>query len=96
MLKISTIHLDTDDMKKLRQIAKKDGVKTAYLVRKAIKEFLERKERENELDRIGKKDKLKGSHLVRKAFSEFIERKEQESSIDWGREFIEQAVPPKK
>lgn len=29
-------------MKKLSQLAKKDGAKTAYLVRKAVKEYLER------------------------------------------------------
>jgi predicted transcriptional regulator len=42
MLKATSIYLDAADMKKLERIAKKDGLKASYLVRKAIKEFLRR------------------------------------------------------
>jgi predicted transcriptional regulator len=42
MLKATSIYLDASDMKKLERIAKKEGLKASYLVRKAIKEFLRR------------------------------------------------------
>jgi predicted transcriptional regulator len=42
MLRPTSIYLDTADMKKLERLAKKDGLKASYLVRKAIKEFLQR------------------------------------------------------
>jgi len=51
MLKQTTIYLDSADMKKLGQLAKKDGLKAAYLVRKAIKEYLKRQETEEEQKR---------------------------------------------
>ena len=94
MLKISTIYVDTVDMKKLGRIAKKEGLTVSYLVRKAIKELIERKLREHDLKRITKKDGLRASYLVRKAVKEFIERKEQEHDQDWWHDFIEQSGPP--
>ena len=42
MLKASSIYLDVADMKKLERLANKEGLKASYLVRKAIKEFLQR------------------------------------------------------
>ena len=45
MLRPTSIYLDTADMKKLERLAKKDGLKASYLVRKAIKEFLQRSEK---------------------------------------------------
>jgi predicted transcriptional regulator len=42
MLRPTSIYLDTADMKRLERLAKKDGLKASYLVRKAIKEFLQR------------------------------------------------------
>jgi predicted transcriptional regulator len=44
MLKATSICLDAEDMKKLNRLAKADGLKASYLVRKAIKEFLQRTE----------------------------------------------------
>ena len=94
MLKIATFYVDTADMKKLDRIAKKDGLKASYLVRKAVKEFIERKEREEHQDRIAKQNKPKASYLVRKAVQEFIDRKEQENNVDWLRDFVEEPDPP--
>src|ERR1700682_5698759 len=42
MLKASSIYFDVADMKKLERLANKEGLKSSYLVRKAIKEFLQR------------------------------------------------------
>jgi predicted transcriptional regulator len=42
VLKRTNLFLDTDDMKKLAAIAKEQDRKSAYLVRKAIREFLDR------------------------------------------------------
>ena len=41
-MKATSIYLDAADMKKLKRIAKREGLKASYLVRKAIKEFLRR------------------------------------------------------
>ena len=46
MLKATSIYLDVADMKKLERLAGKDGLKASYLVRKAIKEFLQRQAEE--------------------------------------------------
>jgi predicted transcriptional regulator len=42
MLKRTNLYLDTSDMTKLATIAKRQDRKTAYLVRKAIREYLDR------------------------------------------------------
>jgi predicted transcriptional regulator len=42
MLKATSIYLDVADMKKLERLAKKEGLKASYLVRKAVKEFLKK------------------------------------------------------
>ena len=47
MLKATSIYLDVTDMKKLERLANKEGLKASYLVRKAIKEFLQRHVEEN-------------------------------------------------
>ncbi len=44
MLRRTTIYLDAKDMKRLERLAREDGTKAAYLVRKAIREYLERQE----------------------------------------------------
>jgi predicted transcriptional regulator len=94
MLKLSSFYIDTADMKKLYRIAKRDGLKGSYLIRKAIKEFIEREEQKDRLERIAKKNKLKTSSLVRTAIKEFIKQKEQDNNPDWWLEFLSQPDAP--
>lgn len=90
MLKLSSFYIDTADMKKLYRIAKRDGLKGSYLIRKAIKEFIEREEQKDKLERIARKNKLKTGSLVRTAIKQFIEQKEQANNMDWWLEFLNQ------
>jgi len=90
MLKLSSFYIDTADMKKLYRIAKRDGLKGSYLIRKAIKEFIEREEQKGRLEQIAKKNKLKTSSLIRTAIKEFIEQKQQANNADWWVEFLNQ------
>jgi len=94
MLKLSSFYIDTADMKKLYRIAKRDGLKGSYLIRKAIKEFIEREDQKDRLERIAKKNKLKTSSLVRTALKQFIKQKEQENNQDWWMEFLNQPDAP--
>ena len=81
-------------MKKLYRIAKRDGLKGSYLIRKAIKEFIEREEQKGRLEQIAKKNKLKTSSLIRTAIKEFIEQKQQANNADWWMEFLNQPDAP--
>jgi predicted transcriptional regulator len=90
MLKLSSFYIDTADMKKLYRIAKRDGLKGSYLIRKAIKEFIEREEQKDRLERIATKNKLKTGSLVRAAIKEFIKQKEHANNPDWWMEFLNQ------
>jgi predicted transcriptional regulator len=94
MLKLSSFYIDTADMKKLYRIAKRDGLKGSYLIRKAIKEFIEREEQKDRLERLAKKNKLKTSSLVRTAIEEFIKQKEQANNADWWVDFLNQPDAP--
>jgi predicted transcriptional regulator len=44
MIKPVSVSLETQDLKRLERLAKQDGLSTSYLVRRAIKEYLERQE----------------------------------------------------
>ena len=81
-------------MKKLYRIAKRDGLKGSYLIRKAIKEFIEREEQKDKLHQIAKKNNLKTSSLVRAAIKQFIKQQEQDNNEDWWLEFVNQPDAP--
>jgi len=93
MLKISNFYVDTADMKKLYRIAKRDGLKGSYLLRKAVKEFIERDEQKARLHRIATKNKLKTSSLVSTAIKEFIRQRAQDNNEDWWLEFLQPDMP---
>ena len=93
MLKLSSFYIDAADMKKLYRIAKRDGLKGSYLIRKAIKEFIEREEQRDRLYQLAHKNKLKTSSLVRSAIKQFIKQKEQTKNEDWWLEFLQPDLP---
>ena len=47
MIEVVSVSVDRQEFERLKRLAKKDGLSTSYLVRKAIKEYLERNEEES-------------------------------------------------
>jgi predicted DNA-binding protein len=46
MIEVVSVSVESQEFERLKRLAKKDGLSTSYLVRKAIKEYLERHEEE--------------------------------------------------